>query len=233
MPPPMISLSTLPTRLPEQVELGRNLGAAHDRADRLRLGAPSALFEALELGLHQAARRGRQAVGEPLGRGVSSMRRRKGVVDVDVAQGRELVDEACLVLLFFLVEAEVLEQQHVAVLERTHGILGGDADAVVGEGDGLADRLGKRLDQRLQRHPRHALAIGPAEVAEHDHPGPLVGEFLQGRRGALDAHRIAHLAVLHRHVEVDPHEDALAGHGEAVDGLEAGFRHGSATTVSE
>jgi len=100
------------------------------------------------------------------------------------------------------------------------------------EGDGLADRPGQMFDERLQRHLGHALAVGPAEVAEHDHLGALVGEFLERGRGALDAHGIGHLAILHRHVEVDAHENAFAGHGKAVDGLEAGCRHGSRTSVS-
>ena len=141
------------------------------------------------------------------------MRGREGVVDVDVAQRGELVDEGRVVLLLLLVEAEVLQQQHVARLEIAHALFGLLADAILGEGDRLAERLRQRLDQRLQRHLGHALAVGPAEMAEHDHLGALVGELLQGRRGALDARGVGHLAVLHRHVEVDADQHALARHG--------------------
>ena len=153
------------------------------------------------------------------------MRGREGVVDVDVAQHRELVDEARVVLLLFLVEAQVLQQQHFAGLQRAHRLLGERADAVLGEGHRLAERLRQRLDQRLQRHLGHALAVGPAEVAEHDHLGALGRELAERRRGALDARRIGHLAVLHRHVEVDAHQHALAGHVDGIDRLEGRLGH--------
>jgi hypothetical protein len=102
-------------------------------------------------------------------------------------------------------EAQIIQQQHLARLQRAHGVLCQRADAVLGEGDRLAQRLGQRLDERLQRHFRHALAVGPAEVAEHDHLGALGGKLGERRRGALDAGRVGHLAILHRHVVVGTH----------------------------
>ena len=47
---------------------------------------------------------------------------------------------------------------------------------------------------------------------------PLSGQLLQRRHRAVDAGRVGDLAVLHRHVEVDAHQDALAGNVEVVDG---------------
>ena len=59
----------------------------------------------------------------------------EGVVDVDVAEGGELLGEGGVVGLLFGVEAEVFEQQGLAGLE-VGGHLDGDlADAVGGEGD--------------------------------------------------------------------------------------------------
>ena len=117
MPPPMISLSTLPTRLPSRSSLVETL-APPTTAHTGRLGLPSALSSASSSACISRPASGRQAVGDALGRGMRAMRGREGVVDIDVAQRRELVDEARVVLLLFLVEAQVLEQQHVAGLQR-------------------------------------------------------------------------------------------------------------------
>ena len=89
MPPPMISTSTLAIRLPSRSSLVDTL-APPTMAATGRCGASSALLERLELGLHGAARIGGQLVGEALGRGVRAMRGREGVVDVDVAERRQL-----------------------------------------------------------------------------------------------------------------------------------------------
>ena len=54
----------------------------------------------------------------------------EGVVDVDLAKAGELFGEVRVVGLFFGMEAEVLEEQHLAGFELA-GHLGGDlADAV-------------------------------------------------------------------------------------------------------
>jgi hypothetical protein len=61
---------------------------------------------------------------------------------------------------------------------------------------GTAERLGQRLDQRLQGEFRRALALGSAEMRHHDHLGTLADQFLQGGGGTVDARRIGDLAVL-------------------------------------
>jgi hypothetical protein len=58
MPPPMISVSTFADQVAEQIELGRNLGAADDRRHR-PLGRCSA-SRARRVLLHGAAGIGRQ-----------------------------------------------------------------------------------------------------------------------------------------------------------------------------
>src|SRR3546814_5085449 len=75
-------------------------------------------------------------------------------------------------------------------------------------------------DLWLQRHLQVRLALGAPEVGEQQHPGALPGEVLDGRRRALEARRIGHLAAGHRHVEVDTHQHGLAGHVEVVERLE-------------
>ena len=149
------------------------------------------------------------------------MRRREGVVDIDVAQRRELVDEGRVVLLLLLVEAEVLQQQHVARLQRAappssaSGPMQSSAKATglpsalaSGSTRGLSDISGTRLPSG---RPKWLSTITLA---------PLAASSRERRRGALDARGVGHLAVLHRHVEVDAHQHALAGHVDGIDRLE-------------
>ena len=56
------------------------------------------------------------------------------VVDVDVAVRRERLRERRVVGLLRGVEAEVLEQEHLARLEPAEGVLGADAERVAGAG---------------------------------------------------------------------------------------------------
>ena len=61
----------------------------------------------------------------------------------------------------------------------------------------------------------------PAEMREQDDLAALVGDFGDGRRDALDAGRVGDLAVLHRHVEVDAQQHALALDVGLIEGAEA------------
>ena len=117
MAPPMISTSTLAMQIAEQVELGRNLGAADDGGDR-PLRRVERLAERLELGLHGAAGIGRQHVAEAFGRGMRAVRGGEGVVDIDVAELGERGDEGRIVLFLAGVEARVLQAEDVAGLHR-------------------------------------------------------------------------------------------------------------------
>ena len=66
-------------------------------------------------------------------------------------------------------------------------------------------------------------SFGPAEMGEQDDLGALAGQFGDGRRDALDAGGVGDLAVGDGHVEVDPHQHALAADvADIVEGLEGG-----------
>ena len=116
MPPPMTRASTLVTRFSSRSILRRDLGAADD-GDERALGRLQALRQGVELGLHGAAGVGGQHAGEALRRGMRPVRRREGVVDVEIAERRQLLDEGRVVLLLARMEAGVLEEKHVAVLQ--------------------------------------------------------------------------------------------------------------------
>ena len=195
-------------QIAEQIELGRHLGAADDGGHRA-LRRLQRLGERVELGLHGAARIGGQLMAEAFGRGMGAVRDRKGVVDPDVAERGKRGDEAGIVLLLAVVEAGVFETEDVAVLHRGDGGLGRRADAVVGKADARRRLASEHSGDGLERILRVA-PLGAAEMREQDHLAALVGDFRDGRRHALDAGRVADLAVVHRHVEVDPQQHALA-----------------------
>ena len=75
----------------------------------------------------------------------------------------------------------------------------------------------ERRGHRGERHLRHALALGPVEMAADDDLGALAGELADGGRQAFDARQVGDLAVADRHVEVGAQQDALAGDVQVVE----------------
>jgi hypothetical protein len=65
----------------------------------------------------------------------------EGIVYVSVAELGELLGEVRVVLLLFLVKAQVLQQQHAAVRKRAGRPFDGRADAIVDKSDRLAEQL--------------------------------------------------------------------------------------------
>ena len=102
-------------QIAEQVELGRNLGAADDRRHR-PLRCVQRLLQRFELLLHGAPGVGGEQMGDRLDRGVRAVRDREGVVDIDVAQRGELGGESGIVFFFALMEAGILQAQNIARL---------------------------------------------------------------------------------------------------------------------
>ncbi|MNI54737.1 hypothetical protein D3C73_1096480 [compost metagenome] len=149
------------------------------------------------------------------------MRGREGVVDVEVAQFRQLGGEGRVVLLLAFVEADVLEQQYAAGVEIGDHRLGFVAHAVVGEAHGAVQQQLQRLDHGAQAHRRHALALGPVEVGQQHHLGAGFAQAVDGRQGRLQPGVVGDVPVLHRHVEVHANQGGLAGQvGNVVEGAE-------------
>ena len=96
-------------------DLVGHLGAADDRDERPRrvLEDPG---ERPHLALEQPPGGARQQVGDALGAGVRAVGGAEGVVDVDVGQLRQRARELGVVLGLARLEADVLEQQHLAVV---------------------------------------------------------------------------------------------------------------------
>ena len=100
----------------DHADLVGDLGAAEDD-DQRPLGRLDHLGQLGHLALQQQARVGGQVVGDPGGAGVGAVGGAEGVVDVDVAELGEAFGQVRVVLRLPRLEAEVLEQQHVAGAE--------------------------------------------------------------------------------------------------------------------
>ena len=142
----------------------------------------------------------------------------KRIVDVEIGERRESIGEGGIVRLLARVEAQVLQQRDIAGRKRSHGGLSPIADAIGDEAHREATEcLRKRFGKRAERHGRHGLALGPAEVRGDDDPRAALCEFAQGWRHPVDPSGIAHRAFAHRHIQVHPNEDALTGDLDIVE----------------
>ena len=128
---------------------------------------------------------------------------------------------------FFLdVEAEILEQHNRPGGEFSASGFDGGTDAVIEKRHGPAEEFLQLRGDGLERELGDLLAIGPAEVRHEHHRRALFQSKLDRRQRRDDALGIGDGTgnLVLRDVEIDAHEDALAGEVEVADGFE--FWHG-------
>jgi hypothetical protein len=103
------------------------------------------------------------------------------------------------------VETQVLEEDNATVLGVVDSLLDLGADAVVGEGDLLADELLELSNNGLQRVLLVDLAVGTTEVGHEDNSlGAIVDGVLDGRDGTSDTLVVGNVLVaVEGDVEVD------------------------------
>ena len=191
-----------------------------------RSGELEGAAEVLQLVFHQEARgRLRQQLRHALGGRVRAVARPERVVHVQVGEIRELLRERRVVLLLFLVEADVLEHDEVVALgarrgDRLHGRL---ADAVLGEGHLALQQRRQVIGHRLQAELGARPALRPPEVRREDHRRAVLQRVRDGGQRRPHPRVVLDAPLLDRDVEVDADEDALAGEIEIADGQ---LRHG-------
>lgn len=249
----------------DQLDLVADLGATED-SEEGALGLLQRLREVVELLLHEESGGLLGEVDADHG-AVATVGGAEGVVDVHVAESGEALAEALnsslvgldLVAVGILaaalllgVEAQVLEEHDAAVSGAVDGLLGGLADAVVGEGDFLAsEELLELSSDGLEGVYGVGLAVRAAKVGHQDDGfGAIVDSVFDGGEGADDALVVGDLGVgllVEGHVEVDlcgvslvhcmlcceawfggayANEDPLALEVDVGDGELAGERHG-------
>ncbi len=111
----------------------------------------------------------------------------KSIVDVDIGERCELFGELRIVALFPGVEAHVLQQQNVAVVQRIDRPPRDLAHAIGGKGDGKAEALRKRAGNRPQRVLRIGLSVGTAEMGADDRARAAIVQPAQRRKRGIDA----------------------------------------------
>mmetsp|Transcript_11276 Transcript_11276/g.42088 ORF Transcript_11276/g.42088 Transcript_11276/m.42088 type:complete len:300 (+) Transcript_11276:515-1414(+) len=195
-------------------ELAGHLGASDDGGQ-----GSFGLIEAKEgqLLLHELAHHAlvRPEHGWHAHRGrVRSVRRAKGVVDVEVRDGRQLSSELRFVLLLRCVEAQVLQEADGARGHACHGLGHRIPNAVVHvDHRGVGQQLSESRGHGRHDHVRLALAFGSAQVRHEHHLGALLqqrfdgGERLAHARVIRDARGVL---LVQRHIEVHAHETHFA-----------------------
>ena len=91
-------------------------------------------------------------------------------------------------------EAQVFEQQHVAVFERLGRGFGFRTDAIGREGHGLAEQLRQARGRGFQAHFGIGFALGPAQVRGQNQPAAALHNVLNGGQRGLDARVIRDFA---------------------------------------
>ena len=194
-------------QVPEDVELRRDLGAAHNRRHR-PFGVAERLFQRFELGLHRPAGERRETMRDSLGGGMGAMGGGESVVDIEVAEAGEALDDRRIVLLLAAEEAGIFENGDIArlkVADCRHIDLPVDEPYRPPQYGfiGLRDQ-GERIFGRRR--------LGSAEMGQKQDDGALVRQFGDGREGGAKTRVVTDLPFLHRHVEVDAHKCTLALH---------------------
>ena len=111
----------------------------------------------------------------------------ESIVDVQVSDGSELLGELRVVLLLFLVEADIFEEEDITIAEASDSLDNLVTDAVVGLGHLLAQELGETGDEGGEAELVLGAALGAAQVRGEHNLGTVVGEVLEGGDGSADA----------------------------------------------
>ena len=135
-------------------------------------------------------------------RGLRPVYGRECVTDVEIGQRRQLAHQERASLLdrvevelrleeceLLGEEADVVEQEHLAILEVGDGVSGSGSTDVVDEADGAIDFLGEDRGMRLGRGVVVILKIASLVSQQHE-PGPPVAQLSHRWRAGADTGRI-------------------------------------------
>ena len=203
----------------DDADLIGDLCAADDGNERM-LRVLERLADVVDFLFHQEASDRLDVLRNACVRSMSAVGNTESIVDCEVAAGSELLRELRIVLLLFLVVAEVLKQQDFARLQRSLCGVCLSADAVGCPLDIAAEQLGEVLDEVLRGELVLASLGRAADVAGDDESCTVVEQVVQGRQRADHARvvRDVHL-VIERDVVVDADEYFLAVYVNVFDGF--------------
>ncbi len=163
--------------------------------------------------------------GDSNSRGVGPMRGAEGVVHVVIREFRKLLGKLFVIGLFLGMEAQVLQQQGLALFQLAGHLLGLHPDAIGAEADVFAasqllvQHHAQALGHRPQAELGSGLALGTAQVRRQDEPCAVAQRVLDGGQGLADARVVGDpAAIIQRDIEVHAHEDAMVAEREIADG---------------
>src|SRR5713101_3135464 len=196
-----------------------DLGAAKNR-DKGARGIGDRFAEIGEFLFHEQAGGGLlDEAGDADYGSMRAMRGAKGITDEKaVTESRELFRKGLVVLFLLGMEADVFEQEDIAVGECFALRLRNGPDTVRGKSNRPADEFLELLGYLHERVFRIWAALGAAQMrSEHQSAALLNREAERGERFA-NAGVVGDHTVFERNVEVHADEDALSAKIEIVDG---------------
>ena len=145
----------------------------------------------------------------------------EGIIDIEVCQRSQLLGEALLVFGLLFSEADVFQQDNVAVLHSGRQGFGIFADHifVASELHLLTQQLGQSCSDRSQREFFFIFTLRSAQVGAEDDLCLMAGQILDGWQRSNDALVVGDDAVLERHIEIAAYQNAFAGYLNIFDGF--------------
>ena len=142
---------------------------------------------------------------------MSAVRDAEGIVNGDVRKRGKLLGESGIVLLLFLVIAQVFEEQNLTRLQVRSCLLGLRPYAIGRPLHILLQEFRKVLDEMLRRELLLLRLRRATDVAREDQRRAAVKKIIECRQRAHHARviRDIHL-VVKRHIVIDAHENLLA-----------------------
>jgi hypothetical protein len=198
----------------DHAELVGDLGATeHDDVRTLRLLGEAT--QHVDLGRDQRAHGAGQDLRDVVDAGLLAVHDPEAVGDEDVGEVGELPGEpgtlAVVLAGLARVEADVLQQGDLPVLELGDGLVRRLPHRVAGERDVGTEELTEASRHGSQGVALLGGALGAAEVRGHHHAGARVREPTDRRHARADAPVVGDDGSVERDVEVGADQDPLAG----------------------
>src|SRR5579863_5601468 len=152
------------------------------------------------------------------------MRGPESIVHIEVSETRQLLGELFVIGFFLRVKTEILQKQGLSFFQLASDLLGFRTDAFGRESDVLTTRQfliekhAQALGHRLETQHAVGLALGTAEVGSKNEPRAVTQGVFNGWERFSDAGIVHDPAVLHGHIEIDAHENAVIVDSEIADG---------------
>ena len=168
-----------------------------------RAGCSSARSSALISAIIKSPAYDGRRSGDAFHRGMRPVRRREGIVNIEVTEFGQRAGKHHVVLLLASVVAKVLEHGHFAGLQRGNAALCLVAHAILDEMYVVPPISSSSLEATGASEVSQLAAPWDDRDGSARSPQRRRSQLLDGRQHTGDARRVGHRAILHRYVEID------------------------------